>query len=204
MESVDRSQSTVAVQGSGRQEVTPTFIDGVLREGPTAELVKWTGWRLCSSVGLGRADRDEICQDLRADLARRAAQYDPARSPWIAFARLVLAHRATVLFRQHVRARRERLGTDLLGNSDYPSFDLCELTVTEVTNHPGRQLDRRLDLSETIAILPPPLPEICRLIQIGHTVAEVARILEVPRSKVRVWMQHIQRQFIDRNLDQYL
>lgn len=113
MESVDHSQSTVAALGSGSKGVTPAFIEGVLREGPTAELVKWIGWRVCTSVGLGRADHDEICQDLRADLARRAVQFEPDRSPWIAFARLVLAHRATVLFRQYVRARRERLSAVL-------------------------------------------------------------------------------------------
>lgn len=173
-------------------------------DGPTAELVAQQGRRVCQGLGLCRADFDEICQELRVDLARRARHFDPSRGPWMAFARHVVQHRACTLFRQRVRTCREHLCTDFLPPTSKSSGSLDDFPQHTATHDVARDVDRQLDLNDAISTLVPPLPKVCRLIQIGHSTAEISRLMSVRRSVVRGWMQRIRRRLEDRNLDQYL
>lgn len=204
MQVPEKEASASVVVGPSASDVSVEFLEQELRDGPTAHLVDWTGWRVCNGLGLTRTDHDEICQELRSDLARRAKSYSPQRGPWLAFARLVLTHRAAVLFRQHLHARRERLGTDLLGRLNQEPFGLDDVMPDRLSYDARHRIDRKIDIRDVIQGLPPPLPELCRLLQKGHTATEASRILHVPRSTVRGWMQRIRRRFEDRNLDQFL
>ncbi len=192
------------VPGQSDSAVSREFLEQELREGSTAQLVELIGWRVCNGLGRTRADHDEICQELRSDLARRATSYSPQRGPWIAFARLVLTHRASELFRQYLHARHERLGTDLLGRYALEPFGLDCALPGDMAYDASLRIDQQIDVRETVKDLPPPLPELCRLLQMNHSVAEASRILNVPRSTIRGWMQRIRRRFEDRNLDQFL
>ena len=64
-----------------------------------------TARRLVHGLGLGSQERDDLRQDLVADLIARLKSFDPSRGTWGAFVGTVLAHRAA---RLAGRIRRER------------------------------------------------------------------------------------------------
>lgn len=205
MHDVNREVSvTVEVAGPPTRGVSREFLEYELKHGPTSKLVLWRGWKLCRSLGLTRSHLEDFCQELAADLSRRAPGYRSDRASWIAFARLVLKHRASELADRFWHARSSE---NACAQALRPSVARRNHVSPELEPKPNlrpEHIDLRMDVGEAIASLQPRLAELCGILKAGFSTSEAARILRIPPTTARGWIARIRRRFEEQQLDKYL
>ncbi len=86
-------------------ELSPDDIETIIREADTAAR------RLRRRLQLQTCDREDLGQDLLADLLRRLSAYDPSRGSIGAFAGLILRNQSSRIAIRHHQARRAQCGT---------------------------------------------------------------------------------------------
>lgn len=86
-------------------ELSPDDIETIIREADTAAR------RLRRRLQLQSCDREDLGQDLLADLLRRLSAYDPSRGSIGAFAGLILRNQSSRIAIRHHQARRAQCGT---------------------------------------------------------------------------------------------
>jgi len=74
----------------------------------TSDLIRSKARRLCGRSGFTQSDREDIEQELRLHLWRKAAMYDPAITSWEKFASFILDKRGVSLLRERAAEKRSR------------------------------------------------------------------------------------------------
>jgi DNA-directed RNA polymerase specialized sigma24 family protein len=130
--------------------VTKTF--SLPDAAPLAARADATAARLCRRLSLPPSDKDDLRQELLADLIRRFERFDPARGCLGAFATVVLRHQSTKISAR-ILAARSRSGGPLL-SLDLPAGPepLVETLLDEVDAQAA--CERRIDLGRVVARLP--------------------------------------------------
>jgi RNA polymerase sigma factor (sigma-70 family) len=173
-----------------------------------AELIRRKAQHLVRRPGFSIQDYDDVAQDLTLLLLRRWPSFDPERGSPHAFITTVLRNAAANLLRDRVtRLRRQgRLCSlqDRVPGPDGRKIDRAETLGQEVAGARRRNYPRpsaevaRLGsrVMELLDQLPPDLRELAELLK-EHPLAEVARILAVPRTtlyartrRLREWFGH--------------
>lgn len=153
------------------------------------------------------ADQEDLEQELRLWLLRRAEQFDQALSDWPAFVTTVIERRIASLVEHATRHKRQ---------SDSP---LCSLSdsVTDATGHacerhetlsdsqrghaagvdklpPLALFELRHDVATVLDSLPPDLRQVCDMLR-DHPVQSVARRLGLPRGSLACMLKEIRDRF---------
>jgi RNA polymerase sigma-70 factor, ECF subfamily len=144
--------------------------------GFAARAIRYKARQLAGRHGFSRSEREDIEQELRLDLLRRLAKFNPDIAPWNAFVRTLVDRHAATLIAQRRRRIRATDDTESLIESRHVSLD----TV--------------LDTKTVLAQLPRRARALCERLK-QHTVAEVARQLRVPRSTLRGDIARVREQF---------
>lgn len=111
-----------------------------------------TAARLCWRLSLPPSDKDDLRQELLADLIRRCERFDPARGGLGAFATVVLRHHSARISARII-AERSRTNGPLL-SLDIPADtgSLVETLPDEIDAQVAAE--RRIDLGRVVARLP--------------------------------------------------
>jgi RNA polymerase sigma-70 factor (ECF subfamily) len=138
-------------------------------------------------LGLSRADREDLRQDILVVLIERSRQFDPDRSGWSTFAALLARH----VVADRARAERES-HAPILVPLDLDSLPAgCSLTCQGCTDP-----ILSLDLRRVAAELPPAPQAMLRLLGAAGEVAEAQRASSRPRASfyravadLRCWLR---------------
>lgn len=137
---------------------------------PIHRLAAQEARRYCRKAGLPAQDREDVQQDLIADLLTRLPDFDPARGELAAFARVCFRHLTARMAR---RLRYERAGRHPLSLDDLlPGSDGLTLgeTIGEAEGYSAwcgqptdaiAVLERRLDLDRAAAAIDPADHPLC-------------------------------------------
>lgn len=174
--------------------------------GKARELIAQKAHRIARRLG-PTVDSAELEQIFALNLVRRAPQFDPARSPWIAFVRMISEHCVSALLAQHDSPRGRWL-RGLISLSMAVDVD-GKVPLAAVIVERERPLsdcelcELRMDL-QTVGIgLSPELQRTCRALA-RHSITEAAKQLGISRATLYARIAVLRRRFIRGNLQDYL
>jgi RNA polymerase sigma-70 factor (ECF subfamily) len=143
-------------------------------------------------------DREDLKQDILADLIRREGRFDTARGDWPGFVWSVARHRSWVLIGHRRRRAWEVLAGDLKRGDDADG-DPMEALEDRRRTHTVAALHLRIDVQRVVAGLHPRLR--CMAVLLAQMpVAEVCRHTGKSRSTVHRMTVQIRRAFINAGL----
>ena len=121
--------------------------------------------RVCVKAGLGRAESEDIAQDVWTWLLRTESPCLALTTPWLS----AVAQNFVLRYRRRSGRLRAREGV--------------AIDAIPEPGHPGdaRRLESREVLDRIAAALPPIERRLLALIRAGHTLADAARLLGIPR-----------------------
>ena len=106
--------------------------------------------RLAHRLGLAADHADDLRQELLVDLLERLARFDASRSPFTAFARLVMRHHAATLAERWIRELRRPV-LPLVDGAQHPDDDVDVLQDEGVDDPAFAAAVTRVDLARTRA-----------------------------------------------------
>lgn len=139
--------------------------------------------------------RDDYLQDLQLDLIRRRARFDPRRSRWTSFVRLVVDHRSAELRRRCLTGRCHAQRSAALSPEWGGSDPAPSLTV--------EQRERSIDVAESIGHLRSEDQQLCHLLMC-NSVSAAAAELGLSRNQIQHRITSIRTRFQDAGLAIYL
>ena len=168
--------------------------------------------RLARCGGVPGMEAEDIEQELKLDLIRRAPNYDPAKASFETFADRVVANRISSLAAATQASRAERSMQSLNGPAGDDGGD-SGLTLADVLSeasalHPSDEFVRihgpglRGDIGKLLAALCPSSRRVAIAVS-QLTVAEAARTLGLHRSSVYERLASIRKTAIDLGLGEY-
>jgi len=128
--------------------------------------------RLAHRLGLAGDHADDLRQELLLDLLERRARFDPERSPFTAFARMVMRHHAATLADRLVRELRRPLKPLVEDLADLDE-DTDDRPTDGVVDPMLATAVERLDLARTLDRLPEVLRAICAALE-DHPTTDAA------------------------------
>ncbi|MGE3293533.1 MAG: sigma factor [Geminicoccaceae bacterium] len=121
--------------------------------------------RLAHRLGLAADHADDLRQELLLDLLERLARFDASRSPFTAFARLVMRHHAATLAERWIRELRQPV-LPLVDGAQHPDDEVDVVQDEGVDDPEFDNAVARVDLARTRAMLPPALRETCSALDV--------------------------------------
>ena len=167
---------------------------------------------LVGCVGLCKCDREDLQQDMAADLISRLSRYDPERAKRTTFTTLVVDRRACRIVEKRSAEKRghTRCQCSLNETVDDGQGNHVERsqTIDCQISRPGRspeQLHRLgMDLGTVLASLDDDQQWFCQQLMAGKSVAQIARESRRSRHRLRQTLQTLRQAFSDAGLDAYL
>jgi len=165
--------------------------------------------------GFVEADREDLEQDLLADLERRLPQYDPTKAKRTTFIVRVIEHRvATIIESRKAGLRDYRREAGSLDErrlhrgvaADEPpvlTHESYRQKLRAAARQDEERLSLQLDLTRVIGTLPPEQRALCRRL-VTSTVSEVSRETGVPRSTLYGSVHKIRKCFERAGIAAYL
>lgn len=136
--------------------------------------------RLAHRLGLAADHADDLRQELLVDLLERLARFDASRSPFTAFARLVMRHHAATLAERWIRELRRPV-RPLVDDAQHHDDDCDVVQDDGVDDTAFAAAVTRVDLGRTRAGLPPALRETCTALD-GRDPGEAAALHSASRA----------------------
>lgn len=171
---------------------------------------------LVGKAGFVDADRDDIEQELRLDLARRLPRFDPARSQIQTFTRRIVDNHVVTLLEARRAARRDHrrvVHLDEAGADGSMPGDGDATRVVDLAAYrrhaldAGRDREEHVDLARDLhratCALPPDLQELCGLLATDN-VTEISRKTGVPRPTIYARLAEVRGYFERAGLRVYL
>jgi RNA polymerase sigma-70 factor (ECF subfamily) len=171
---------------------------------------------LIGKAGLVGADRDDIEQELRLDLARRLPRFDPDRSQIQTFTRRVVDNRVATLLEARRAALRDHRRVvhfeESAADGGAPGDEGAERVVdlAAYRRHAldaGRDREEHVDLARDLhratCALPPDLQELCWRLTTDN-VTEISRDTGVPRPTIYARLAEVRAHFERAGLRVYL
>ncbi len=119
---------------------------------PLAARAEAYATRLCRRLSLPASDKDDLRQELLADLIRRLDRYDPARGCPGAFATVVLRNQSARIA-DRVVAERRKSGGPVFSLDMMVGPDPLVETLPE-DDDPHEASERRIDVGRVVSLLP--------------------------------------------------
>lgn len=136
--------------------------------------------RLTHRLGLAADHADDLRQELLVDLLERRTRFDPERSPFTAFARMVLRHHAATLAERWMRQLRRPVLP--LVEDAQPAGDAADGLDEEGVDDPAfAAAVTRVDLMRARAGLAPALRDTCSALD-GREPGEAAAVHPASRA----------------------
>jgi RNA polymerase sigma factor (sigma-70 family) len=161
------------------------------------------------------ADRDDLYQELLSAVVKSAGNIDAEighRNPYIT---TVVERQLYTIRQRHQAIKRDPSGVASLNvltrTADGERTELIQtLDDRDADRRSGRERRRseaeltslRLDLARAIADLPPEWQRMLELCK-SHSLSEVARQMDVPRTTLGNWMREIRTRFAELGLEKY-
>jgi len=181
----------------------------------TKDLIRRKARQLIGKAGFTKTDREDIQQQLYQHLIRRAKFFDPEKAHWNVFATTLIERFVADILRRKRAAKRDHqrvvsLSTVIADGEEGPVKLGDTISRRENDARLGRSLrgehelaQLKIDVTETIASLPPEMREVAEALQ-RHSIAEVARRKGIPRTTLNDVVQRIRERFEDAGLRAYL
>jgi RNA polymerase sigma-70 factor (ECF subfamily) len=169
--------------------------------------------QLAANQRVAPSDRDDIEQDLWVYLLENLPRFDAERGNIEAFITTVVNRKAASIARRHKRQCRKGSCVSLstLVPSEGGAFvelgttiaeDDCDVRLFQDTRQRQDHLEMAIDIAELIAKLPEDLRELCERLK-THTLTEIARETDVPRSTLVDRLKQIRERFQAVGLENY-
>jgi RNA polymerase sigma-70 factor (ECF subfamily) len=178
-----------------------------------ARNIRVSAGRLARSGVVPGMDIDDVEQDLRLDLIRRAGKFDPSKASFDTFADRVITHRVADLAKPTHAKAAERctlsLDEPIGGSDDEEGLCLSEVLPESSALHPADEFslthgrDLRRDVSRLFTQLPPAARSVAAALCSGP-VTEAARSLGLHRSTVYQHIASIRNAAAALGLQEYL
>jgi RNA polymerase sigma-70 factor (ECF subfamily) len=182
-----------------------------------AGFIRQMARKLVGKFGFTESDRDDLEQELVAELVARFPKFNPSRGKRTTFTSSVLKNKVANLLRDRRALCRNRGRSPESLNAESRLSDGRTVETAQLIDdsarlaHTGRlpqnpeELARlRFDLQQVIPHLPEKLRDLCQLLLEGLSVTEAARTLGVSRATVVKRQRQILNRFRDHGLDGYL
>ena len=168
--------------------------------------------RLVRSGVVPGLEIDDVEQELRLDLIRRARKYDPTKASFDTFADRIVANRIATLANATKAMQAERtmqsLDTPVGDEEGDDSLTLADVLPETAALHPGDDFAQthgpglRGDIAKLLAALCPATRRVA--IAVSHlSVSEAARALRLHRSTIYQHLAAIRRTAMDLGLAEY-
>ena len=108
--------------------------------------------------GFAQSDLDDICQELRLHLHKRAERFDPAKATWDQFVSFILDKRICSLERYRLAKKRSPRREFYSLNENVRDFDGREVERHQVTPAPSKNAERLSDMQRDVADIGKALP----------------------------------------------
>jgi RNA polymerase sigma-70 factor (ECF subfamily) len=179
-------------------------------------LIRHKARQLVGTYGFTEADRDDLEQELRADLLRRLGKFNPAKAKLSTFTARIVEHCIATIIEARKAAKRDYRQCDCSLN-DPIAFDdgdegelgdtiACEDYLRRLSpsssGHVARR-DMRMDVASVLARLTPEQQQLCALLR-EHTVLEISGICQIPRGTIYDRIREIRIVFEDAALGDYV
>lgn len=181
-----------------------------------ANLIRRKARQLVGHYGFAPSDREDIEQDLTADLLRRMRNFDASRSGFRTFATRVVEHAVARIVeyrtaavrdcRLEVRSLQETIAVgdgEQLPVEDLPHEDASLVQRGHPSGATPDEQDLRIDLDRALARLTPEQRELC-LQLMTSTISEIASAKGVSRARLYEIRREIQAVFEQVGLREYL
>lgn len=160
---------------------------------PNAEfLAREKSRRLVGYYGFTASDQPDIQHELLLEVLRKLDGYDPSKAKQTTFADRVINGSAANLVRHRKRQCR-----------DYRRTVPLEAACQKTAEYDIEDVDRRIDIEETITDLPDDLRKFVRWLTVC-TVTELNRLTQKEIGKLRGQMRRVRKRFEDVGLQDYL
>lgn len=181
--------------------------DSVPGQDYAARLIKFKARQMSRRPGFTGADREDLEQDLWADLLDHLPRYDPARASLPTFIARVVECKAASMLRHHFAEMRtpERVEASLnepVRNSDGQVVERHE-TTPEVAQDAGHLLDLQRDVANVMSTLSDELRAVALALAEG-TPNRAATEVGLSRRAVPKAIEQLREIFRDAELDKYL
>lgn len=182
----------------------------------TVRLIRFKARQIAGRFGFARDEFLDLQQTLLAHCLERSRSFDSGRSSRDRFTRVIVERQvATIISAQKAQRRDYRLCESLRVRRDNPesrpghrSWDSgkCDYPMLGIGHFesPEWSLLLKCDVERTMAILPPELREVCRLLMVTDGIASVAVIVGISRAALYRRISEIRAVFVKRNLTRYL
>ena len=180
------------------------------------ELIRHKARQIIGKVGFTESDREDLEQDMTADLLERLAKFDPTKAAQNTFVARVIERKISNMLRCRKAKKRDyrRVSCSLndeIGEEDGEpieraetlSQDDCDIRIGKRRRSLEEQNELRIDISMVLSGFPKDLREIAEHLKY-KTVTETARSLGIPRSTVYDSIKRLRLLFEDENLGDYL
>jgi len=182
-----------------------------------ARLIRFKAQQLIGKHGFTKSDREDIEQELRADLVGRLRRFDPKRAQRNTFIARVVDHKVATIIEQRTAgmrnfAREERsLNTWVRVDKDTWAQFGDTLTEDEVLARHGRAYrsseelrDLTIDVRNAMNGLTGDDRKLCLLLFETGSVSEASRRSGIPRSTIYEARERIRQRFEQAGLGDYL
>ena len=179
------------------------------------DLVHHKARQLIGKAGYKAADLDDIKQDLLVDLLERLPKFDPAKASYNTFVAHVVDKKICNLLRDRKAHARDHRREEFSLNDEIRDDNVQQRSAMIDCDMGNRRMgiaarpdeertQLQMDIHAVLEKLPEELRQAAQLLQ-NHNVAEVARILKVPRRTFRdKYLAKLQKAFAAHGMEGYL
>lgn len=180
-----------------------------LTRGFAGELADRISSRLGERMNLDKADREDLAQDLRLKLLRAAHKFHPDRGNWYAFVTKALQNAVRNWIHKYWRTLHPASLEQFTGDDQATlGQDVSLDTPTHLTLQRRRTAQDQSDLEQDVEIvissLDPEDQVICLGLMTTTSVAELARLLKMPRRTLRDRITKLRPVFASYQMEKYL
>jgi len=182
-----------------------------------ANLIRTKARQLVGQYGLTLSDREDVEQDLKLDLLRRAPNFDGSRAGLRTFATRVIDHAVARMIEYRSAPMRDcRIEVlslqETVVNSDGEDVRLEDLPHEDASLHQRGYLscsmadDQFLEiaLARALTRLTPEQRDLCRQLLASRTMSDIAKAKGISRPRLYEIRREIQRVFEEEGLREYL
>ena len=180
------------------------------------QLIKFKARQLVGKSGFSEADRDDLEQELAADLLKRLPKFNPARAQMNTFITRIVEHRVSTLIEaQKAKRRNYRLrGGSLNELVDQGPEGIIEridgVDNDEYSMRTGKSsrtveelMEMAIDINAVMADLPPDLRDLCERLK-TENVTDISRDTGIPRGTIYESITKLRSMFERAGMKDYL
>ena len=164
----------------------------------TRELIRGKARQLVGRGELTAADLGDLEHDITTHVLARLDRFDPAKADRARFVRMLLAHAAATVLRDHKRHTRRTAPSPAAMRRKGRAAEPIDPAVPTT-----EQLDLALDVAAVLAVLPPKMRQVAEALKM-YSVTAAARRLKLSRSAVYRTLAEVRAAFVAVGLGEFV